>query len=162
VAVLGLVLLAVSLAGHRVTGSVPAAGSVAVWLLVLALAAGAVAGSILLRVPAAIALGASAGILYATGDVATKAAVATAGLAVFVSVVLAAHGLAFVCLQLAFQRGGALVTVGLATLLTNALPVAAGALLFRERVPSGALGDVRVAAFALAIAGGAMLARPER
>jgi len=40
--------------------------------------------------------------------------------------VLAAHGLAFVCIQLAFQRGGALATAGTASLLTNALPIAAG------------------------------------
>ena len=64
---------------------------------------------------------------------------------------LAAHGLAFVSLQLAFQRGSALVTVGLATLLTNALPIAAGTALFHERIPSGALGVVRLAAFALVV-----------
>jgi hypothetical protein len=85
--------------------------------------------------------------------------VVTAGI-LLVPVVLASHGLAFVSLQLGFQRGGVLVTVGLATLLTNALPIAAGTALFHERLPSGILGDLRLLAFALVTAGAALLARP--
>jgi hypothetical protein len=156
VSVLGLVLLAVSLAGQRHAAPVPGAGNVAAWLVGLAIAGAVVAASTRFGVPAAVALGAAAGIFYATGDIATKAAVASLGL-LFVPVVLASHGLAFVSLQLAFQRGGALVTVGLATLLTNALPIAAGAELFHEGIPSGALGALRLAAFALVVAGAALL-----
>jgi hypothetical protein len=156
VSVLGLVLLAVSLAGQGHTALTPSSGQVAVWLVGLAVAGGVTAASTRIGLPAAVALGASAGIFYATGDVATKAAVASLGL-LFVPVVLASHGLAFVSLQLAFQRGGALVTVGLATLLTNALPIAAGAELFHEGIPPGPLGAVRLAAFALVVAGAALL-----
>ncbi len=127
----GLGLLGISLAGSHVSRA-PSAGAVAV---VVGLAAvGAVAVGVAGR--SAAARGAAAGILYAAGDVATKAVVASAGL-VFVPVVLAAHGLAFVFVQLGFQRGKALATVGLATLLTNALPIAAGAALFGERLPPG-------------------------
>jgi hypothetical protein len=158
-AVAGLLLLAVSLAGDTAPGKTPPVAETVFWVLVLALTAGAVAGSARLGVPAAGALGAAAGILYATGDVATKEAVVTAGL-LFVPVVLAAHGLAFVSLQLGFQRGGVLVTVGLATLLTNALPIAAGTALFRERLPTGAFGDLRLLAFGLVTAGATLLARP--
>ena len=57
--------------------------------------------------------------------------------------VLASHGAAFAALQLAFQRGGALVTAGLNTLATNALPIVAGLALFHERVPGGAAGAAR-------------------
>jgi hypothetical protein len=158
VAVLGLALLAVSLAAPSASGIAPAGTAVVAWVIAFALAGVAVAGSIRLGVPAGAALGATAGILYATGDVATKEAVVTAGI-LFVPVVLAAHGLAFVALQLGFQRGGVLVTVGLATLLTNALPIAAGTALFHEQLPAGAIGDVRIGAFALVTAGAALLAR---
>jgi hypothetical protein len=159
VAVGGLVLLAVSLAAGTTAGTAPKAGSIVLWLAVLAVLAAAAAASARLGVPAAAALGAAAGILYATGDVATKEAVVTAGV-LLVPVVLAAHGLAFVSLQLGFQRGGVLVTVGLATLLTNALPIAAGTALFHESLPAGAAGGLRIAAFALVTLGAAMLARP--
>ena len=159
VAVAGLVLLAASLAAHSASGTAPGAEALVLWLVVLALAAVAIAGSSRLGVPAAAALGAAAGVFYATGDVATKEAVVTAGI-VLVPVVLASHGLAFVSLQLGFQRGGVLVTVGLATLLTNALPIAAGTALFHERLPQGIFGVLRLAAFALVTAGAALLARP--
>jgi hypothetical protein len=159
VATAGLVLLAASLAGGTGPGTIPAAVQVASWLLVLAALAGAAASTIRLGVPAAAALAISAGILYATGDVATKAAVASAAV-VFVPAVLLSHGLAFMSLQLAFQRGGALVTAGLATLLTNAVPIAAGALLYDERIPAGARGDLRLLAFAFVTVGAALLAAP--
>jgi hypothetical protein len=159
VSVLGLLLLAVSLAGQGHNAATPGAGHVAAWLIGLGIAAVATVASTRLGLPAAVALGAAAGIFYATGDIATKAAVASLGL-LFVPVVLASHGLAFVSLQLAFQRGGALVTVGLATLLTNALPIAAGAELFHEGIPPGPLGVVRLAAFALVVAGAALLSSP--
>src|SRR5437764_88984 len=56
----------------------------------------------------------------------------------------------------------ALATAGVATLLTNAVPIAAGIVLFHERLPGGALGAVRVLAFAAVVAGAAALAKPER
>jgi hypothetical protein len=109
--------------------------------------------------PAGAGLGTAAGILYAVGDVATKAAVAGGVRLLFVPAVLAAHGLAFVCVQLAFQRGRRLATAGLAVLWTNALPIAAGAVLFGERLPGGWQGSARLAAFAFVLAGAAALSR---
>ena len=95
--------------------------------------------------PPGAGLGVAAGTLYAAGDVATKAAVGGgARPRCSCRPMLAAHGLAFVCLQLAFQRGGALATAGLATLAMNALPIAAGTLLFGEALPAGGAGVVRV------------------
>ena len=61
-------------------------------------------------------------------------------------------------LQAAFQRGGALTTAGLSTLLTNALPIAAGMVLFHEPLPSGLIGAIRIAAFAAVVAGAVLLA----
>jgi hypothetical protein len=156
-AAVGLLLLGVSLAGSEPTSTHATASALAVWLLgscaIAALAAGP--GGLLLS--AGAGLGVASGILYAAGDVATKGA--TQGVLVLVPVILAAHGLAFALLQLGFQRGGAMATAGLSTLFTNALPIAAGILLFGEQVPGGALGALRVLAFVLVILGAAIIAR---
>jgi len=148
VAITGLALLAVSLGGST-HGSHGSSLGVALWLAGSAVAAGCAAG---LRTGAA--LGAAAGFLYAAGDVATKAV--AGGKLVFVPALLAAHGLAFACLQLGFQRGRALTTVGLATLLTNSLPIAAGIVLFSEHA-----GVLRIASFVLVVAGAVLLARTQ-
>lgn len=79
----------------------------------------------------------------------------------FTAAVLGCHGLAFVALQLGFQRGGALATAGVSTLAMNALPIAAGTLVFAEGVPGGGLGALRLLAFAAVVAGAALLARAE-
>src|SRR5262249_18273862 len=98
--------------------------------------------------------------LYAAGDVGTKAVVSGGFHVGFVPALLACHGLAFVALQLGFQRGGALTTAGLATLWTNALPIVAGMIVFGEPLPGGVLGVARIAAFAAVVAGAALLTRP--
>jgi hypothetical protein len=158
VSVAGLALLAASLSG----GATSRAGGT--WLGVAAWVAASLAAAVLaVRTPArvlsrAAGLGLAAGILYAAGDVATKAAVPGGARLGFVPVLLACHGLAFVALQLGFQRGGVLATAGLATLLTNALPIAAGTTLFGEGL--GSLPAVRSLAFACAVLGATLLARP--
>jgi hypothetical protein len=60
--------------------------------------------------------------------------------------------------QAAFQRGSALTTAGLSALLTNALPIAAGMVLFHEPLPSGLTGAARVVAFATVVVGAVLLA----
>jgi hypothetical protein len=100
-------------------------------------------------------------VFYAAGDVGTKAALAGGGRLLFVPVVLACHLLAFVCLQLAFQRGGRLASAGLAVLWTNALPIVAGMVLFGEALPGGWRGASRIAAFALVVVGAVALSRRE-
>lgn len=154
VAIAGLGLLGISLAGHAATGRHGSSVAVAAWIAgSLALAALAAP-----RLAAGAGFGIAAGALYAAGDVATKAAV-TGGVAyAFIAAVLACHGLAFVALQLGFQRGGALATAGVSTLLTNALPILAGTVLFHEGLPGGMLGVARVVAFAGVVAGAALLA----
>jgi hypothetical protein len=155
-AVGGLVLLAISLAGQTTGGRHGDPAVVGAWVGVSCIAALLAA----VRLPGGVGFGVAAGLLYAAGDVATKAAVG-GGLAAlaFVAAVLACHGLAFVALQLGFQCGGALATVGVATLLTNALPILAGSVVFREGLPGGAFGVVRVAAFAAVVGGAALLGR---
>jgi hypothetical protein len=155
----GLALLCISF-GAGVPAPAPAGrNGVLVWVGVTAgLAAVAwLAGGRMLR--AGAGLGAAAGLLYAAGDVSTKGAV-IAGL-VFVPMLIACHVLGFVALQLAYQRGTALATAGLSTLLNNSVPIVAGVLAFGERLPGGAFGAARLVSFALVVAGAALLARPE-
>jgi hypothetical protein len=64
-------------------------------------------------------------------------------------------------LQSGFQRGRALATAGVATLATNAIPIAAAMTLLREPLPSGILGVIRVAAFASVVISAVWLA-PKR
>jgi hypothetical protein len=160
VAVGGLVLLALSLGGGHDHGTRGDWVAIAGWL-----ACSAVVAALAVVAPGlapGAGLGAAAGLFYAAGDVGTKAAVGGGGRLLFVPVLLACHGAAFVCLQLGFQRGSALATAGVATLLTNAVPILGGVLLFHERLPGGALGAARVLAFAAVVCGAAALAKPER
>ena len=151
----GLVLLGLSLGSNAGSGA-GVARSVAIWMVVSL----AVAGLAAWLLASGAGLGTAAGVLYAAGDVGTKAAVLGGARLLFVPAVLACHGLAFVCMQLAFQRGRRLATAGLAVLWTNALPIVAGMLLFAESLPGGWRGLLRVAAFGLVLVGAVALSRP--
>ena len=161
-AVLGLVLLGLSLTGGAGRGGGHgSAVEVGLWIAVSLAAAGLFAGPVAPWLVGGAGLGVAAGVLYAAGDVATKAAVGGGAAVLFTAAVLGCHGLAFVALQLGFQRGGALATAGVSTLAMNALPIAAGMLVFGEGVPGGGLGASRVLAFTAVVAGAALLARPD-
>jgi hypothetical protein len=154
--VVGLALLGVSLLGSHSEGSVSGYLWISVWL-----AASAGAAVILIQLSGVIgggpAWGLAAGILFAAGDVSTKMAVSGGAANVaFLASLIVFYAVGTAVLQAGFQRGGALTTAGLATLLTNALPIAAGMLVFREPFPSGWVGAVRILAFA-AVIGGAFL-----
>lgn len=150
----GLVLLGLSIPPHPPTGHGNAAAVIA-WVG----GSLALAGLVSRLAPTAAGLGMAAGVLYAAGDVATKAAVAGGVRLAFVPVLLACHGLAFVSLQLAFQRGSKLASAGLAVLWTNALPIAAGTVLFSESLPGGVRGGLRISAFVLVLVGAVALSR---
>lgn len=160
VAMLGLALLAASLAGGTTNAHATRPMDVIVWLVALGGCA-ALSSSSGLRLAAGASLGVAAGLLYAAGDIATKAVTFGGAWVFLVAAMLAAHGLAFVALQFGFQRGGALATAGTATLLTNALPIAAGLFLFHEHLPGGMLGAVRAAGFGLVVVAAAVLARAD-
>jgi hypothetical protein len=153
----GLLLLGISLGGGADSGTAGSIAAVAVWIVCSAVVAALAAfpGSRLLAPGAGLA--AAAGVLYAAGDVGTKAAVHGGVRLAFVPALLACHGLAFVALQLGFQRGGPLTTAGVATLLTNSLPIVAGLAVFSESLPGGTLGVLRVLAFVLVVLGAAAL-----
>ncbi len=161
-AIAGLVLLGISLAGGSSAGTTPSGLQVGAWIVASFALAALAAGPASRAVAAGAGLGLAAGALYAAGDVGTKAAVHGNVWLVLVPVVLACHGLAFVALQFGFQRGGALATAGVASLLTNSLPIVAGIAIFHEAMPGGSLGLMRALAFVLIVAGAALLARHER
>jgi hypothetical protein len=157
--VIGLALLGLSLFGAHEEGSGASYLWLGVWLAASALAA-IVFVSLLARViGGGPAWGIAAGILFAAGDVSTKMAVSggTANVAFFVSLI-AFYGAGTVVLQAGFQRGSALTTAGLATLMTNALPIAAGMIVFHEPLPGGWEGAARIVAFVAVIAGAMLLA----
>ena len=160
-ALAGLVALAVSLAGGSPASDRAAIGTVLLWVGCSAVLAGLIVATGRRALRAGAVFGIAAGLLYAAGDVATKAAVGGGARLGLVAMLLACHGLAFVVLQLGFQRGGVLATAGLSSLFTNAVPIAAGIALFGEGLPAGWAGVSRAAAFAAVVFGGAGLARGE-
>jgi len=160
----GLLLLGLSLLGHGGSSPRPATDTgwvaIAAWMAASAALAGLFVGPLRRALAAGAGYGVGAGFLYAAGDVGTKAAIAGGARLAFVPALLAAHGLAFVLLQMGFQRGGALATAGVATLFTNAVPIAAGMILFHETMPAGLLGALRILAFATVVVGAVLLTRP--
>ena len=157
----GLALLGISLMGGSKSGGQGHWTTMVLWVVITAAVASLAAGPARSALAPGAGLGVAAGLLFAAGDVATKAAVGGGARLAFIPLLLSCHGLGFVCLQLGFQRGRAIATAGVATLFTNALPIAAGIFVFGEHVPSGAFGVLRIVAFAVVTAGAALLARPE-
>jgi hypothetical protein len=161
VSIVGLVLLGLSLIHAAAPSGRGAWQAVALWIAMSVAVAAFAAGPLASVLAGGAGLGIAAGVLYAAGDVGTKAAVSGGARLAFVPALLACHGLAFVALQLGFQRGSALATAGLASLWTNALPIAAGTALFAESLPAGVRGVARIAAFVCVLIGAVALARPE-
>jgi hypothetical protein len=159
--VLGLLALAISLVGGSSTGGHGSTDAILVWLG----ASGAAALLILLLgralIGAAVAAGIAGGIFFSIGDISTKLVTQGGVRTGFVITVILGYLLGTVLLQLGYQAGGALTVAGLATLLTNALPIAAGTIVLDEPVPSGVYGGLRILAFAAVVVGGVLLATPE-
>ena len=105
--------------------------------------------------------GSPGGLLFSIGDISTKLATQGGVRFAFVVTVVIGYTMGTSLLQLGYQRGGALTVAGLATLLTNALPIAAGTTVLHEPVPGGALGAVRIFAFAAVTISAILLAAPE-
>ena len=97
----------------------------------------------------AASLGLAAGLLFADGDISAKlSATAGRGCSRWLTLIVA-YAVGTSVLQSAYQRGDALTAAGTATMVTNAVPIAAGFVLFGETLPHGARAVLQVAAFAL-------------
>jgi hypothetical protein len=163
VSMLGLLALAVSLAGGGTgEGTGGSTFEIVLWLAatagaaVIALALGRRFGAL------AVAEGVAGGLFFSIGDISVKVATQGAARAAFAAGVVVGYSLGTAFLQLGYQKGGALTVAGLATLLTNALPIAAGSVVLGEPVPSGAFGAVRIVAFVAVTLGAILLAQPNR
>jgi hypothetical protein len=160
--ILGLLALAVSLVGGSGEGRSGSTATILVWLG----SSGALAILVLLLGRAvlgvAVAAAVAGGIFFSIGDISTKVATQGGARVGFVLLLVVGYTIGTALLQLGYQAGGALTVAGLATLLTNALPIAAGTIVLAEPVPSGAFGGVRILAFAAVTVGAFLLARPER
>jgi len=158
---LGLLALGISLAGGSGEGSGGTTGAILLWFgataaaAVLALVLGRRFGRL------AVAEGLAGGLLFSTGDISVKVATQGGLRYLFAIGVVVGYTLGTALLQLGYQRGGALTVAGLATLVTNALPIAAGAVVLGEPVPSGVFGALRLLAFAAVTIGAVLLARPD-
>ena len=150
-AVVGLTLLGLSLVGTIEADHHPNVIGVIIWL------AACGGGAVLLiaeptRFARAASLGLAAGLLFADGDISAKL-VGYGGLWLIALVTLiVAYATGTSALQWAYQRGDALTAAGLATMATNAIPIAAGFVLFGETLPHGTRAVLQVAAFACLVA----------
>lgn len=160
ISMLGLLALAISLAGGSGEGSGGETGEIVLWLG--ATAAGAVVALAVGRRFAAsgVAYGIAGGLFFSIGDISVKVATQGGARTLFAVGVVAGYALGTLFLQLGYQERAALTVAGIATLLTNALPIAAGSVVLGEPVPSGTFGALRVLAFAAVTAGAILLARP--
>jgi hypothetical protein len=159
--VLGLVALAVSLVGGKAAGGRGQLVPILLWLGATALAAAVLLVAGRARYGAAVANGVAGGLFFSIGDISTKVATEGGARTAFVVLIVAGYALGTALLQIGYQAGGALTVAGLATLVTNALPIAAGTVVLDEPLPGGALGGIRALAFFAVVAGAVLLARPQ-
>ena len=159
-AVLGLVALGVSLAGGSGKGGNGSTATILLWIGVSATFALLILSVARKRVGFAVAAGIAGGIFFAIGDIATKVATQGGVRVLFVLALIVGYSSGTLLLQFGYQAGSALTVAGLATLLTNALPIAAGTVVLKEPIPPGAFGAVRILAFAAVTAGAFLLGRP--
>jgi drug/metabolite transporter (DMT)-like permease len=150
-AVAGLVLLALSLVNTAESDQHPQVVGVIVWL-----AACGGGAALLMAIPTrfarAASLGLAAGLLFADGDVSAKLVGYGGWWLVAIGTLIVAYATGTSVLQWAYQRGDALTAAGMATMATNAVPIAAGFVLFGETLPRGIRAVLQVAAFGCLVA----------
>jgi drug/metabolite transporter (DMT)-like permease len=159
-AIAGLILLAFSLAGTAEADQRPAVIGVIIWLA--ACGGGAV---LLIAVPTrfgrAASLGLAAGLLFADGDISAKLVGYGGMWLAAIGTLIVAYAVGTSVLQWAYQRGDALTAAGMATMATNAVPIAAGFVLFGETLPHGTRAVLQVAAFACLVVSAVALGRQQ-
>jgi hypothetical protein len=158
IAITGLVLLAISLAGGSPEGSAGTWYAIGLWLAASVAAAVAAITVGARPLPGGAGFGLAAGILFSAGDIATKEVVSGGDHLLLGPAIVGFYAAGTMVLQSGFQHGRPLTTAGIATMATNAIPIAAAMTLFREPLPDGALGLVRVLAFASVVVGAVWLA----
>lgn len=159
--VLGLAALAVSLVGGKAKEGGGELGPILLWLGVTTAVAVALVVVGRRHWGAAVAYGVAGGLFFSIGDIATKVTTQGGARTSFVVLMLLGYAAGTALLQVGYQAGAALTVAGLATLVTNALPIAAGTVVLDEPLPGGVLGAVRLAAFVAVVTGAVLLARQQ-
>jgi hypothetical protein len=159
-AVAGLTLLSLSLVSTTEADRHPKVAGVIIWLAACGGAATLLA-AIPTRFGRAASLGLAAGLLFADGDVSAKL-VGYGGLwLIALTSLIVAYGTGTSMLQWAYQRGDVLTAAGMATMVTNAVPIAAGFVLFGETLPRGTRAVLQIAAFACLVVSAVALGRQQ-
>jgi hypothetical protein len=162
VSVVGLLALGISLAGGSGPGGSGSTAAILLWI-------GATGGLALVvvrlertRLGVAVATAVAGGLFFSIGDISTKVVTQGGARIGFLVTLILGYTLGTALLQRGYQAGAAITVAGVAMLLTNALPIAAGTIVLHEPVPSGAFGAARVLAFAAVTAGAFLLAETSR
>jgi hypothetical protein len=159
--VLGLAALAVSLVGGKAKEGGGELGPILLWLGVTAALAVVLVVVGRRHWGAAVANGIAGGLFFSIGDISTKLTTQGGARTGFVVLLLIGYGAGTALLQIGYQAGAALTVAGLATLVTNALPIAAGTVVLDEPLPGGVRGAVRLLAFVAVVTGAVLLARQQ-
>ena len=162
VSVTGLLFLSLSLIGGGDRGTDGSLVEIGLWLGGTCAAAALVLTVGRALVGAAAADGIAAGLLFSVGDISIKLSTQGGARTAFALAAIFGYLMGTSLLQIGYQRGAALTIAGIATLLTNALPIAAGNVLLNETMPHGGLRVLRILAYATVITGAVLLARPPR
>jgi drug/metabolite transporter (DMT)-like permease len=158
VAVLGLLLLGLSLRDAHQTDHVPSLVGVVIWFGACGAGALVALRGLPSLVPAA-RFGLAGGLFFAVGDMSAKL-VGYGGTWLLAALpLIAGYALGTSLLQGGYQRGGALTTAGIATLTTNAIPIVAGFVLFGERLPHGTSRVLQLTAFCSIVVSATLLGR---
>jgi drug/metabolite transporter (DMT)-like permease len=156
----GLALLALSLVGAEASDHHPPVVGIVIWLA--ACGAGA---ALLIVTPThfarAASLGLATGLLFADGDISAKLVGYGGPWLVALVTLIFAYGTGTSVLQSAYQKGDALTAAGTATMVTNAVPIAAGFVLFNETLPHGTQAAAQIAAFSCLVASAVALGRQD-
>ena len=159
--VLGLAALAVSLVGGKAHQGGGQLGPILLWLGVTAVVAVVLVVVGRRHWGTAVAYGVAGGLFFSIGDISTKLMTQGGARTAFLVLMLLGYAAGTGLLQIGYQAGAALTVAGLATLATNALPIAAGMVVLDEPLPGGWLGALRLAAFVAVVTGAVLLARQQ-
>jgi len=159
---LGLVALAVSLSKGAAEGVHGGSVGILVWLGVTAVVALAVLATGRRFGSPAVAQGIAGGLLFSIGDISTKLATEGGVRTAFIATLILGYLFGTSLIQMGYQHGNALTVAGLATLLTNAVPIVFGTVVLKEPVPPGIWGPLRILAYVAVSAGAILLATPDR
>jgi len=159
-ALAGLTLLALSLVGTTASDRRPEVVAVITWLA--ACGGGAVFLIVIpTRFARAASLGLATGLLFADGDISAKLVGYGGPWLVAIVTLIVAYASGTSVLQSAYQKGDALTAAGTATMVTNAVPIVAGFVLFHETLPQGFRAVLQIAAFASLVVSAVALGRQQ-